>query len=191
VGVYLCKDNTLTECSIFRDNIDILPSSINDQVGFIHFVNTASTVYGAVLHENKSREGSCEFYLSGGGDSTVTLPRGKASSLTVFKITSLSPEAGAGVSFYEKKEYAGTNFGTFKNVVNHNLNEKGKSIKIENGGEYIAIVESQDSKYCEVFRQSDPTVGENYIGKCSSISPSNWGNLGCFGKITVFPTKKI
>ncbi len=182
IGVYLCRDSSKQNCMVYGTDSDSLPADIDDQVGYIYFQNSADATFGAVLHEDRSKEGTCEVYLSEG---SVQLPSGSPSSVTVFQ---RGTPSGEGVTLYECKDYKVEGnkckkWGPYSSA-SHDVNEKGRSIKIVDEGKYLAVVAkgTGGTDRCEVFQISDPDLASNYIGICGGMS-----NMGCFGSITVIP----
>lgn len=193
IGVYLCKDSSFQNCTVYGSNSDTLAPAINDQVAYIHFKNTDTTVFGAVLHEDSSRQGTCQVLLA---DGPVKLPSGAASSITVFQ---RGTATGAGVTLYECENYDTTSktgsifdrhtcqkWGPYQNVQNNNLGQIGNSIQIDPESKYLAVVfqGANGTQKCEVFTTSDPGLATNYIGDCGL-----WHNMGCFTSLTVLPIK--
>lgn len=191
VGVYLCDGaGEEANCASFITNSNSIPSEIKDNVSYIRFVHPPGTKFGAVLHSDEDRQGSCSIALF--KDSFI---EGNVSSITVFKLGDNS--SGRGVTLYECKDYSteGKNcdswpIGTYalETTVDTGGNDlkNGKSIEIDEDGNYIAILYQNEnlSGRCEVFTQDDPDLASNYIGICGF-----WSNLGCFGAVTVLPVE--
>ena len=196
IGVYLCKGATQQNCTVYESSSDTLAPAINDNVGYIYFKNNDTTVFGAVLHENGSRQGTCKVFLS---DGPVRLPNGAASSITIFQ---QSAPSGEGVTLFECGDFRTDPMGwgpfttqcqkwgpyqsTWNNGSGYHLAQIGRSIKITEEGKYLAVLfqGENNTQKCEVFNQSDPDLASNYIGDCG-----NTKNMGCFTSIIVLPIK--
>lgn len=188
-GVYLCKDGSGTICDgPYLSSINAVKRNFEDNANYIKFVNPSGTQYGVVLHEKRYREGQCQVVRpSESVAATSQALSNKVSSLTVFRATTTS--SGEGVSLYEKKNYSSRGLswpttGGYKDESFPNLDEKGNSIKIENEGEYMAVLfEGKNyGQKCEVFTQNDPDLAANPIGVCGNLS-----NMGCFRSVIVMP----
>lgn len=211
-GVYICLDVDLARCTRFNADSASLPDDFDTEFQYIHFENPKQCKseckpedcnkpecqevvgqYGAVLHEDSGFRGNCVICLSDSCNPSSVGGDG-VSSLHVF----LQSEAlsGEGVSLYEKKEYnKECDSGDcdrwpvsdgYTKISLPDLNQAGKSIKIENEGRYLAVLfeGTNFSGRCEVFRRSDPDLASNYIGVCGAGD-----NLGCFRSIIVSPIK--
>lgn len=194
-GVYLCSDSSETaKCVVFNDSSDTLPSQMENQVNYVRIKNTDTIIYGAILHSEKSRRGYCSKVLFNDGPTGMNV-----SSITVFKRSGES--TGEGVTLYECKDYdtesiTGKTLGLFggykcqkwgpyRDVWEYNLGEKGRSIKIEERGKYLAVLyQGSTTGICEVFTQSDPDLTGNYIAKCGTFP-----KMACFDWVTILPIR--
>lgn len=189
-GVYLCKSAELStkNCVGYVSNSDSIDKAFSDKIEYIRFINNPpkigsppEVIYGAVLHENNGREGTCKTFLSGG---PVKLPAGYVSSITVFK---QGGGGGTGTTVYRDKDYAGGyydfNVGDYPKTEIYKyidckppgvIRVPGKdycalentitSLDVRNGFMVILFGDADYGGRCEVFTQKDPDLSNNSIG---------------------------
>ena len=202
-GVYLCKDEEKRDCMVYESSSDTL-GDFENEVKKIYFRNLdKERLYGAILHESRNRKGKCDVFLSThteeSGGTNQTSPPGpnllnnNASSITVFQFKrgeggvtgglTVTGSESDGVTLYKNKDYD-TILGSYKEIWDSNFHKHGNSIRIE--GDYIAILFENEGYQgqAEVFTQSDPSLAENDIGICGTLS-----NVGCLYSVIVFPHK--
>lgn len=199
-GVYLCRDSEAKDCEIFTQSAGTI-GELNNNVQSIKFKNSKEFKYGLVLHEDKYYKGKCAICLNNGcsdGYNNISHVNG-VSSIHIFVQANSSP--GEGVSLYEKEEYNANckpgecsrwpSVGGHKIAKEPSLNQVGKSIKIDESGQYLAALfeETHYNGECEIFTHSDPGLASNPIGICNG--PNWWDirNYGCFTSFIVLPIK--
>ena len=210
VGVYLMTNDfdpaSEEICSPEKGCLHLL-TDLND-LGVYNFDNQAQRIqinnegdrysFGAILHEDKNFEGQCRVFL-GADIPTIQNIVGHdnqwgtiddAASITIFRIA--QPKPGEKVSFYKEADF-GTEYQK-ENELNYvpDLSKDLRSLKIE--GDYLVAVfeESVGGDFtgkCEVFRRSDPDLGDNPIGRCGvSWWNSLWASYTpCASSAWVFP----
>lgn len=195
VGVYLMTEDfdpaSEEVCSPEKGCLHLL-TDLND-FGIYNFKNKAEKIqinngsdkylFVAILHEDKNFEGTCRIFS--GDNPTIRNVQGhdnrwgtienNAASITIFRIVTSEP--GDYVSFCEEPD-----FGECKPPVNlpgyyGGLNKNLRSIKIKDDCLVAVFEEEEGSSFtgkCEVFRRSDPDLGDNPIGRCGV---SWWNSL--------------
>lgn len=213
-GVYLCKEKVGEEedCQLFTDSKSFVGGEFDNSVSYIRIENPTqckdtcapedcdepqcretTDSYFAVLHRDKYYKGDCAVCFNDRCNEYNSIAGvGGVSSIEVFRHADQGSFVGEGVSLYEKSEYNERcrenqncwSWGPMRHGEENDIGENGKSIKIEEGGKYAAIIFKSPNytNHCEVFTHGTENIASHPIANCG-----NWitRDLGCFGSIIV------